>query len=304
MRGRDTDARGNMTAASRPPRPPSRHSEPEDFSSLTRWTTTNSDMQYNPAEHSDPSWRPDHLDDPIAERARRRSQIAEPAGTGEFAVGGWAGVPRMRLGGSDPLGGPDRGRAGVEWGTAHFERTLGESLVVDPAATTKTVAHRDGGAVEDMLATVARDAWSGPGSSNETPKPWETRGVHPSRRRQSPGGADVVSGLWATSSTSYGGFTGDKFKPPSSVNPRTKAHAEQYALQASAPVRAHVVLSNAAFNGFLTDEGQSAEVKEIIRRQRLEAQRLAETDGVELGARERAMLRKEARKLNVAGPEE
>jgi hypothetical protein len=64
-------------------------------------------------------------------------------------------------------------------------------------------------------------------------------------------------------------------------------------------------LSNAAFNGFLTDEGQSAEVKEIIRRQRVEAQRLAETaDGVELGARERAMLRKEARKLNVAGPEE
>jgi hypothetical protein len=63
-------------------------------------------------------------------------------------------------------------------------------------------------------------------------------------------------------------------------------------------------LSNAAFNGFLTDEGQSAEVKEIIRRQRLEAQRLAETDGIELGARERAMLRKEARKLNVAGPEE
>ena len=155
-----------MAAASRPPRPPSRHVDasdaPEDFSSLTRWTTTNSDLQFNPAEHTDPSWRPDHLDDPIAERARRRSQIAEPAGTGEFAVGGWAGVPRMRLGGSDPLGGPDRGRAGVEWGTAHFERTLGESLVVDPAATTKTVAHRDGGAVEDMLATVARDAWSGP----------------------------------------------------------------------------------------------------------------------------------------------
>ena len=150
-----------MSAASRPPRPPSRHFDasdaPEDFSSLTRWTTTNSDMQFNPAEHSDPSWRPDHLDDPIAERARRRSQIAEPAGTGEFAVGGWAGVPRMRLGGSVPLGGPDRGRAGVEWGTAHFERTLGESLVVDPAATTAPVAHRDGGAVEDMLATVARD---------------------------------------------------------------------------------------------------------------------------------------------------
>jgi hypothetical protein len=63
-------------------------------------------------------------------------------------------------------------------------------------------------------------------------------------------------------------------------------------------------LSNAAFNGFLTDEGQSAEVKEIIRRQREEAQRAAETVGIELGARERAMLRKEARKLNVAGPEE
>lgn len=297
-----------MSAASRPPRPPSRHFDasdaPEDFSSLTRWTTTNSDMQFNPAEHSDPSWRPDHLDDPIAERARRRSQIAEPAGTGEFAVGGWAGVPRMRLGGSDPLGGPDRGRAGVEWGTAHFERTLGESLVVDPAATTAPVAHRDGGAVEDMLATVARDAWSGKGSSSGAPKPWETRGVHPSRRRQSPGGADVVSGLWATSSTSYGGFTGDTFKPPSSRNPRTKAHAAQYEAQATAPIRAHVVLSNAAFNGFLTDEGQSAEVKDIIRRQREEAQRAAEADGVALGAREMAMLRREARKLNVAGLEE
>ena len=106
---RDTHARGNMSAASRPPRPPSRHFDasdaPEDFSSLTRWTTTNGDMQFNPAEHSDPSWRPDHLDDPIAERARRRSQIAEPAGTGEFAVGGWAGVPRMRLGGPIPSAG-------------------------------------------------------------------------------------------------------------------------------------------------------------------------------------------------------
>ena len=133
---RDTHARGNMSAASRPPRPPSRHFDasdaPEDFSSLTRWTTTNGDMQFNPAEHSDPSWRPDHLDDPIAERARRRSQIAEPAGTGEFAVGGWAGVPRMRLGGADPPAGRIRGRAGVEWGTAHFERTLGESLVGGP----------------------------------------------------------------------------------------------------------------------------------------------------------------------------
>ena len=57
-------------------------------------------------------------------------------------------------------------------------------------------------------------------------------------------------------------------------------------------------------HGFLTDEGQSAEVKQIIRRQREEAQRAAEADGVALGAREMAMLRREARKLNVAGLEE
>jgi hypothetical protein len=223
--------------------------EEENFSDLTRWTTTNSDMQYNPSQHSDPSWRPDHLDDPIAERARRRSQIAEPAGTGEFGVGGWAGIPKMRLGGSDPLGGPDRGRAGVEWGTAHFERTLGLSMVVDPSATCAPVAHRDGGAMEDSLAAVAREAWHSRNPSSA--KPWEKRGLHPNRARQSPGGADVVSGLWATSSTSYGGFHDAAFKP--AKDSKTKAHALRRELQKNAPVRIDAPAPNAP-----------AEIEEIL----------------------------------------
>ena len=291
----------------RPPRAPSGHQmngdTPEDFSSLTRWTTTNSDLQYNPSNHKHPDWRPDHLDDPIAERARRRSQIAEPAGAGEFGVGGWAGIPEMRLGGSDPLGGPDRGRAGVEWGTEHFERTLGASLVVDPHATNAAVSHTDGGTVEDEMARVAKDAWGSNDASNdnnETRKlhPWETRGVHPNRVRQSPGGADVISGLWATSSTSYGGFEKDKGYAQDKAL-RSKKHAAQYSAQNTAPVRPNYVLSNAAYSGFLTDESQSKEVLEIIKRQREETERRAAEGGGDLGPREMALLRRESKKLNL-----
>lgn len=283
--------------------------ESEDFSSLTKWTTTNSDLQYHPSNHTHPGWRPDQMDDPIRERSRRRSQIAEPAGTGEFGVGGWAGIPRMRLGSkSDPLGGPDRGRAGVRWGTEHFRRTLGQKLVVDPRATHAVVAHRDGGAVEDEMARVARDAWStggdtksGNGASNAgnvKQHAWEKRGVHPNRIRQSPGGADVVSGLWATSSTSYGGFhTGKEWAQDKCL--RSKKHLARYAAQNTAPVRPDFVLSNAAYSGFLTDEEQSKEVLQIVKRQREEAARAAETGGPALGKREMAMLRREARKLNL-----
>ena len=71
----------------------------------TLWTTTNADLQYDPREFVDPNWRALGVstDRPIRERALRRSRVADPAGTGESAVGGWAGVPRTRLGGADPL---------------------------------------------------------------------------------------------------------------------------------------------------------------------------------------------------------
>ena len=63
---------------------------------------------------------------PIAEAVKRRSKLADPGGSGEADVGGWAHVPRMRLRGQDPLGGPDRGRSGVEWGTLHNLRQTGQ----------------------------------------------------------------------------------------------------------------------------------------------------------------------------------
>ena len=67
---------------------------------------------------------------PIAEAVKRRSKLADPGGSGEADVGGWAHVPKMRLRGQDPLGGPDRGRAGVEWGTLHNLRQTGQGRVL------------------------------------------------------------------------------------------------------------------------------------------------------------------------------
>ena len=205
---------------------------PEDFSSLTRWTTTNGDMQFNPAEHSDPSWRPDHLDDPIAERARRRSQIAEPAGTGEFAVGGWAGVLRCASGGRSP-GGPDRGRAGVEWAPRTSSgrwaslwwwtrpRRLRRSRTAT-AAPWRTCWRRWRG-----MRGAGKDLRAARRSRGRRRTIRAAGGRAPAARR----GERPLGHV----STSRGRFTGDTFKPPSSRNPRTKAHAAQYEAQAVRP---------------------------------------------------------------------
>jgi hypothetical protein len=91
------------------------------FGDATSWRTTNREFQYDPNDFvptpEKKHWDPNTADgrDPRGEIARRRSRIADPAGTGESGIGGWAGVPRMsiRKGAVDPLGGPDRGRSGV-----------------------------------------------------------------------------------------------------------------------------------------------------------------------------------------------
>ena len=47
-----------------------------------------------------------------------------------------------------------------------------------------------------------------PGPEDDEPeaeKPfWTKRGVHPMRRKQPVGGSDVLTGLWMSSTTSYG----------------------------------------------------------------------------------------------------
>ena len=155
----------------------------------------------------------------------------------------------MRLGGVDPLGGPDRGRSGVEWGVAHHLATTGVARDVEP-----TVApQHDGGTPETELAAAAHSGWG----LREGPKPWATRGIHPGRRKQSVGGSDVVSGLWATSAKSYGGFQRDAFKLDRSA--RSKAFAETLRAQEEVAYRPSHVLSNAAYNGFGLDEEEAAE---------------------------------------------
>ena len=157
----------------------------------------------------------------------------------------------MRLGGVDPLGGPDRGRSGVEWGVAHHLATTGVARDVEP-----TVApQHDGGTLETELAAAAHSGWG----LREGPKPWATRGIHPGRRKQSVGGSDVVSGLWATSAKSYGGFQRDAFKLDRSA--RSKAFAETLRAQEEVAYRPSHVLSNAAYNGFGLDEEEAAEAK-------------------------------------------
>ena len=140
----------------------------------TLWTTTNADLQYDPREFVDPNWRALGVstDRPIRERALRRSRVADPAGTGESAVGGWAGVPRTRLGGADPLGGPDRGRAGVEWGEAYHLSQSGEAMVV---ARTEDGPQRAGGVLERELAQAAHEA----GGAMTKTKPMPTRRLRP-----------------------------------------------------------------------------------------------------------------------------
>jgi hypothetical protein len=254
------------------------------------WTTTNGDMQYDPREFRHPDWAPDACPDPIAERHRRRSRIADPAGTGESGVGGWARVPPMRLGGVDPLGGPDRGRSGVEWGVAHHLATTGVARDVEP-----TVApQHEGGTLETELAAAAHSGWG----LREGPKPWATRGLHPGRRKQSAGGSDVVSGLWATSATSYGGFQRDAFKLDRSA--RSKAFAETIRAQEEASYRPSHVLSNAAFNGFGLDEEEAAEAK-IIAEERERERRRAEGRETPLAPLEAYKLKKELRKMHVQG---
>jgi hypothetical protein len=133
----------------------------------------------------------------------------------EADVGGWAHVPNMRLGGQDPLGGPDRGRSGIDWGTLHNIAEKGE-------------------AVSTMGATQTRQ----PRNS----KPWEQRGMHPGRRKQPVGGSDVLTGLWMSSSQSYG-MSFDNCKPDREA--KTNAAKAQFQAQLDAPYRPERVLSTA-----------------------------------------------------------
>ena len=248
----------------------------------TLWTTTNADLQYDPREFVDPNWRALGVstDRPIRERALRRSRVADPAGTGESAVGGWAGVPRTRLGGADPLGGPDRGRAGVEWGEAYHLSQSGEAMVV---ARTEDGPQRAGGVLERELAQAAHEAWGGDdknktnadaaSSTERVPKKWQTRGPHPSRLRQSAGGSDVVSGLWAASSSSYGRHAGDAFKLDREA--KTADFRRRLRAIAEAPVRRSVVLSNAAYNAHVLDEEESAEARRVVAEEASEERRAA-----------------------------
>lgn len=67
------------------------------FGDATSWRTTNREFQYDPNDFvptpEKKHWDPNTADgrDPRGEIARRRSRIADPAGTGESGIGGWAG---------------------------------------------------------------------------------------------------------------------------------------------------------------------------------------------------------------------
>lgn len=207
---------------------------------------------------------------PIAEAVKCRSKLADPGGSGEADVGGWANVPRMRLRGQDPLGGPDRGRSGIQWGTLHNMEATGE-------------------AVATLGATQSGEA--------RQSKPWEQRGVHPGRRKQPVGGSDVLTGLWMSSGQSYGRAF-DAFKPDRQA--KSNAAKAQMQEQQLANYRPEMVLSTAAVNGFLLDEGGAAEARRLIAEEKAER---AKRSGKQtpLSAAEQYKLKQQLRKLSIEG---
>ena len=207
---------------------------------------------------------------PIAEVVKRRSKLADPGGTGEADVGGWAHVPRMRLRGQDPLGGPDRGRSGVHWGTLH----------------TRNLKETGGGGEAEAVGREPRES-----------KPWEQRGMHPGRRKQPVGGADVLTGLWMNSGQSYGNSF-DAFKLDRTA--KSEAKKAQTREQQEAAYRPERVLSTAAVNGFLLDEGGAAEARKYIAAEQAERAKRSGKN-TPLSAAEQYKLKNQLRKLNIDG---
>jgi len=272
----------------------------DDWSEERQWATTNEELAYDPAAlellrtRAANGWRDDDDDDDggsssmgastrfggpsatiRAERARRRSKLADPGGTGESDVGGWANVPRMRLGGADPLGGPDRGRndGGIGWGVVHNLERHGAEVNTLPRSLEKT-----------------DDAAENP------KKPWETRGLHPLRRKQLVGGSDVITGLWQPSGSTWGGHAGERFKPDPTR--RTAAIKAQVDAIEAADWRKEQVLSSAAVNGFMLDEGGSVEARALVEAAERSRRDSVGVDG--LSAAAAAKLRREAMALGLA----
>lgn len=230
-----------------------------------------------------PTWEGDvdpyaaHRDGPIAETVKRRSKLADPGGSGEADVGAWAAVPRMRLGGQDPLGGPDRGRSGVEWGTEHFMKSTGQ-----PVATL--------GGVRAGQPREPRES-----------KPWESRGMHPGRRKQPVGGSDVLTGLWMSSGQSYGNDARfDQWRPDRGA--KSRAAKEERRMMDEATYRPERVLSTAAVNGFLLDEGGAREARRLVAEEKAAAAKRSGKN-TPLTPSEQYKLKQQVRKLNISGLE-
>ena len=232
------------------------------FGDATSWRTTNREFQYDPNDFvptpEKKHWDPNTADgrDPRGEIARRRSRIADPAGTGESGIGGWAGVPRMRIrkGAVDPLGGPDRGRSGV-------------------------------------LMTHLEDGTARPEDEEpEAEKPfWTKRGVHPMRRKQPVGGSDVLTGLWMSSTTSYGMHAPDY---QLTRREKTELAARKIELQNEAPHRPDHVLSAVVHNAFLVDEGGAKVARRVVADEKEDIKRKA-------AAAMEAKLHRDLKKLDV-----
>jgi hypothetical protein len=177
----------------------------------------------------------------------------------------------MRLGGADPLGGPDRGRndGGIGWGVVHDSTRRGAEVDAPPRP---------------------------PPETDETKKPWETRGLHPLRRKQLVGGSDVITGLWQPSGSTWGGHASERFKPDATR--RSAAIKAQVEAIKTAEWRAEQVLSSAAVNGFMLDEGGSVEARALVEAAERSRREGAEDGG--LSAAAAAKLRREAMALGLA----
>ena len=236
------------------------------FGDATSWRTTNREFQYDPNDFvptpEKKQWDPNFPDgrDPREEIARRRSRVADPAGTGESDVGGWAGIPRMsmRKGAKDPLGGPDRGRSGVLM--SHLEAGY------DGAPPTEE--DDDEGAEKPF---------------------WTKRGVHPMRRKQPVGGSDVLTGLWMSSTTSYGMHAPDY---QLTRREKTDRAARKIEMQHSAPHRPDHVLSAVVHNAFLVDEGGAKVARRVVADEKEDIKRKA-------AAAMEAKLARELKKLDA-----
>ena len=136
---------------------------------------------------------------------------------------------RIRKGAVDPLGGPDRGRSGV-------------------------------------LMTHLEDGTARPEDEEpEAEKPfWTKRGVHPMRRKQPVGGSDVLTGLWMSSTTSYGMHAPDY---QLTRREKTDRAARKIEMQNEAPHRPDHVLSAVVHNAFLVDEGGAKVARRVVAEQ-------------------------------------